>query len=113
MAQQFIAQQLAEHAAGKTIALVARVPHRVRSYADQVVRATGSVALNLSEGFGRLGKDKQYHYSVAYASAREASAALRILVASGSVPEATVAEVERLLDQVRAIAWRLIRPQPA
>ena len=108
MAQVFHAQQLAEEAAGKAARLVAATPRGLRSYADQVIRASGSVALNLAEGYGRRGKDKQHHYTIAYASARETSSALRILTAAGAIESTACSEVEELLDRIRAMAWRLI-----
>ena len=82
----------------------------VRSYADQAVRASGSAALNLAEGHGRLGRDKRYHYSVAYGSAQEASAALRILVAAQAIDLVEAGAVLDLLDRVRAMTWRLMHP---
>jgi four helix bundle protein len=106
-----VVQTVAEEAAGRTIRLVTDVGPRVRSYADQVVRASGSVALNLAEGHGRLGRDKRYHYSVAYASAQEASAALRILVAAQAVDPEEAGTVMALLDRVRAMSWRLVHPR--
>ena len=106
-----VVQEVAEEAAGRTIRLVTDVSPRVRSYADQVVRASGSVALNLAEGHGRLGRDKRYHYAVAYASAQEASAALRILVAAQAVDPEEAGTVMTLLDRVRAMSWRLAHPR--
>ena len=40
-----------------------------------------AIPLNLAEGAGRSGKDKTYHYKIAYASAGETLAALEILLA--------------------------------
>ncbi|MCP4897248.1 MAG: four helix bundle protein, partial [bacterium] len=74
--QPLEAQSTALKAAGIAIALVRRVP----SLADQVVRSASSVPANLSEGHGRFGKDRQYHYSVAYGSAKEVDVHLRILL---------------------------------
>ena len=106
-----VVQEVAEEAAGRTIRLVANVVPRVRSYADQVVRASGSVALNLAEGHGRLGRDKRYHYAVAYGSAQEASAALRILIAAQTIDLEEAATILNLLDRVGAMTWRLVHPR--
>ena len=105
-----VVQEVAEEAAGRTIRLVAGVGAGVRSYADQVVRASGSAVLNLAEGHGRLGRDKRYHYAVAYGSAQEASAGLRILVGAEAIDREEAGAVLTLLDRVRAMTWRLAHP---
>ena len=75
---------------------------------DQLQRAAESVVLNLAEGAGRGGKDKHYHYSVAYASAGEAATALRLLAAYGLLDARLATSLQERLDQLRAITWRLI-----
>lgn len=78
--------------------------------ADQLARATESVALNLAEGAGRSGRDKAYHYGVAYGSAGEAATAIRLFAAYGALGSGVTSGLLDRLDQVRAIAWRLSRP---
>jgi four helix bundle protein len=98
-------------AAGKAIALVTRVPAPLRVLADQVVRSASSVPANLSEGHGRSGRDRLYHWRIAYGSAKEVDCHLRLLVHAGAI-DPTGAEIAlRLFDQVRAMTWRLLHPK--
>ena len=71
MHEPLIAHTTALRAAGIAISVVSRVPTRLKSIAEQVVRSASSVPANLSEGHGRFGKDRFYHYRVAYGSAKE------------------------------------------
>ena len=91
---------------------VAGAVHGVRGrhadLVDQLLRASESVALNLAEGAGRTGRDKPYHYGVAYASAGEAVTAIRLLAACRALDPGAASDLQRRLDQVRAISWRLI-----
>jgi four helix bundle protein len=81
-----------------------------RDLVDQLTRATESIALNLAEGAGRAGRDKAYHYHVAYGSAGEAATALRLLDAYGALPERLGNDLLGRLDQLRAVTWRLAHP---
>ena len=63
--------EVAMQAAGTAIGLVSRVPSAYRSLADQLIRSASSVPANLAEGNGRAGKDRLYHFRVAYGSAKE------------------------------------------
>jgi len=78
------------------------VPAPFRSLADQVVRSAASVAANLSEGYGRSGRDRLHHWHIAHASAKEVDTHLRLLAGAGAV---------ELFDQVRAMTWRLPHPK--
>ncbi len=105
------AHRLAVEAAGAVLRLVAQVPSSVKFLADQARRAACSVPLNLAEGHGRSGGDRFYHYSVAYGSAKEAGSALELLAAGGFVDASGAARAEAMLDEVRAMTWRLTHPR--
>ena len=80
-----------------------------RDLVDQLTRAIESVALNLAEGAGRAGRDKVYHYNVAYGSAGEAGTAMRLLAAYGALSDDRAVRLLGQIDQVRAVCWRLAR----
>jgi four helix bundle protein len=82
-----------------------------RDLVEQLKRATESTALNLAEGAGRAGRDKTYHYHIAYGSAGEAATALRLLGAYGELPSSSVADFCGRFDQLRAVTWRLSHPR--
>ncbi len=75
--------------------------------ADQLRRAASSIALNLSEGRRRMGKDRRYHWSVAAGSAEEAHTCLRVAEAWGDVKRSEIKEALQLLDRLLAMLWRL------
>src|SRR5262245_2369950 len=84
-----------------------RIRQRSASLAKQLADASESVALNLGEGRLRRDGDKRRHYEMAAGSAAEVTVALRIAVAKRYVHAADVAEVEAVLDRVRAMLFRL------
>ena len=90
--------------------LASRVPAPLGSLADQVVRSSSSVAANLSEGHGRSGRDRLYHWRIAYASAKEVDTHLRLLARAGAVDVGRSRVALELFDQVRAMTWRLLEP---
>ena len=104
------AHDKAIEAAGISISLVSRVPARLRSLADQVVRSASSVPANLSEGHGRNGRDRLYHYRVAYGSAKEVDTHLRLLLRARAVDRVRTEKALQLFDDVRAMIWRLLNP---
>jgi four helix bundle protein len=105
-----IAHRKALEAAGIAISMVLRVPAPLRSIADKVIRAASSVPANLAEGHGRFGRDRLQHWRIAYGSAKEVDTDLRLLVAAGVVDAAAARRALGLLDEVRAITWRLLHP---
>ena len=111
-ANRFEVLGIALQAAGTAIAIVGRVPAKYRSLSDQVIRSASSVPANLAEGHGRAGKDRLYHYRIAYGSAKEVDVHLRLLVNVGSIERSQTAETLELFDRVRAMTWRLLNPRP-
>jgi four helix bundle protein len=107
----FEAHDKAVRAAALAISLVTRIPAPLRSLADQVVRSASSVPANLAEGSGRSGRDRTYHYRIAYASAKEVDSHLRILCLSRAIPLDQAGIALELFDGVRAMTWRLIHPK--
>jgi four helix bundle protein len=108
-----IAHRKALEAAGIAIGLVSLLPAHLRSLADQVVRSASSVAANLAEGQGRSGKDRAYHWRIAYGSALEVDTHLRLLLGAGAVDDKRARTALTLFDEVRAMTWRLLHPRPA
>jgi four helix bundle protein len=111
MHDPFIAHTTALQAAGIAISLVSRVPTRLKSIADQVVRSASSVSANLSEGHGRTGRDRVHHWRIAYGSVKEIDTHLRLPQAVGAISGPDVENVLGLFDEVRAMTWRLIHPK--
>ncbi len=105
-----IACTVAIEAASIIFALVKRVPAPFKSLADQVVRASSSVAANLSEGNGRFGRDRFNHWRIAYGSAKEVDTFLRLLKGAGVIDISQAEKASDLFDEVRAMTWRLIHP---
>ncbi|MCK5378410.1 MAG: four helix bundle protein [Acidobacteria bacterium] len=105
-----IAQSKALEAAGMSITLVTRVPAPLKSIADQVIRSASSVPANLAEGHGRSGRDRMYHWRIAYASAKEVDSHLRLLAQAGAIDKTRTHTALGLFDEVRAMTWRLLHP---
>ena len=110
-ANTLIAREKALEAAGIALALITRVPAPLKSLADQVVRSAASVPANISEGHGRVGRDRFHHYRIAYASAKEVDVHLRLLVGAGAVDADCAQAAIHLFDEVRAMTWRMMHPQ--
>ena len=89
------------------VPLEARIRRKSASLGKQLSDASESIALNLGEGRSRRDGDKRRHYEMATGSASEVTVALRIAVAKRYVTPAEVADVEAVLDRVRAMLYRL------
>jgi four helix bundle protein len=83
----------------------------LKSIADQVIRSASSVPANLSEGHGRIGRDRFHHWRIAYASAKEVDSHLRLLAQAGAIDTTKAAAAISLFDEVRAMTWRLLNPK--
>ena len=111
-ATNLIAYLKALSAAGSAIGLVKRVPAPLKSLADQVIRSAASVPANLAEGHGRTGRDRTYHWRIAFASAKEVDCHLRLLMEAGAIDRQQATRSIDLFDEVRAMTWRLLHPKP-
>jgi len=109
--RNLIVTEKAIDAADRAISLVRRVPAPLKSLADQVIRSAASVPANLSEGHGRTGRDRIHHWRIAFASAKEVDAHIRLLARSGSIDRQRAGDVLDLFDEIRAMTWRLLHPK--
>ena len=107
-----IATEKAIEAAAAAVSLVKRIPAPLKTIADQVVRSASSVPANLAEGHGRSGRDRLHHWRIAYGSAKEVDTHLRLLVKTGAINRRQAESALHLFDDVRAMTWRLLHPQP-
>jgi len=103
----FQAFELAPDAIRCLQAPLAVIAQKDPDLARQLRRAAASVALNLSEGRRRQGRNREHLYRVAAGSADEVVAALRVAEAFRIVNLAAIAPVLRHCDRVLAITWRL------
>ncbi len=76
-----------------------------------MIRAASSVPANVAEGQGRSGQHRLYHWRVAYGSARELAVHLTLLSDAGAIDAAAARRVLALLDEVRAMLWRMTHPR--
>jgi len=106
----FIAHSKAVEAAGIAISLVLKVPAPLKSIADQVIRSASSVAANLAVGAGRSGRDRNHHWRIASASAKEVDTHLQLLLGAGAINAERADNALQLFDDVRALTWRLLHP---
>jgi four helix bundle protein len=105
-----VAHSVALEAAGIALSLARYVSAPFKSIADQVIRSASSVPANLAEGHGRSGRDRLYHWRIAYASAKEVDSHLRLLAQAGAVDSTRANSAMQLFDEVRAMTWRLLHP---
>ncbi len=104
-------QSKALSAAGLSIRLASRVKPPFRPIADQLIRAASSVPANIAEGHGRFGRDRTYHFRVAYGSAKEVDVHFELLFEAGALRRSEAADALSRFDEVRAMLWRLAHPR--
>jgi len=87
--------------------IASQVAAKDAALADQMRRVMASVALNISEGSGSQGKNRNARHFNALGSAREVGTALEVAVAFGYVSSVDAALV-RKLDEIRAVLYRVL-----
>jgi four helix bundle protein len=85
------------------------VRRRESDLASQARRAATSIALNISEGSRRVGRDRYHFFKIAAGSASEVDTALRVAEAWGFLDGAALAPIYLLLDRLGAMLYRLGR----
>lgn len=81
-----------------------------RSLHEQLVRAEGSILLNIAEGNGkRPGADRRRYLESARGSAGECAAIIDILRVNGIVSGSQAAEGKDLLDRIAAMLTKMMR----
>jgi four helix bundle protein len=80
------------------------------SFPSRESRWAASVPPILAEGHGRLGRDRQHHWRIADASAKEVDSHLRLLLAAGAVNASAAETALDAFDRGRAMTWRLLNP---
>ena len=93
------------------VASLPRVERLIRRHsaqlADQIERASGSIAANLGEGNRRQGKDRLHFFRIAAGSAEETRTHLRVALARGWITGRDAAVSLDLIDQELAMLWRI------
>ncbi|MEO8549271.1 MAG: four helix bundle protein [Kofleriaceae bacterium] len=79
--------------------------------ADQLRRASQSIAQNIAEGAGRATRaDKTKHFTIARGSAMECAAHLDVIKIEGLIDGQSYERVTELLERIVAMLTRLIDP---
>jgi four helix bundle protein len=103
----FVALEMSVAVVERLVPVETKIKRCSAQLASQIQRASESVALNLAERRWRSAGDQRRHYEMAAGSASELTVALRIALAKRYVTKADLAEVDKPLDQVRAMLFRL------
>jgi four helix bundle protein len=87
--------------------LAEQLERRDKDLARQLRRAASSVALNLSEGRKRVGRDRLHLWRIADGSNEECRACLLVAEAWGHLADSDTAEALARCDKLAAMCWRL------
>ena len=73
----------------------------------QLTTASTSVALNVSEGRGRAGKDRRHHWRIASGSAQEVVAILEVSERLGYFTADDTSAARHTLTRLQQMLWRM------
>ena len=105
--KKFKVLEMAKTAAKETVELTRKLNYDSAELKKQLIRSVTSVPLNIAEANGRNGKDRNYHFNVAYSSAKESIVNLELLTMIGSICENRARFCLSNLDQICAILYKL------
>ncbi len=102
------AYELSVELAVNTLKILKTV-HGPADLVNQAQRAVISIPLNIAEGAGRRGRDRSYHFTVAYGSGQELMAALEVVQDLELADDAKISDLCELLDRVNRVVWGLCK----
>ena len=105
--KKFKVLEMAKTVAKEIIELARELNYDSVELKKQLIRSVTSVPLNIAEANGRNGKDRNYHFHIAYASAKESIVNIELLVMIGSLCKNKANPCLSNLDQVCAILYKL------
>jgi four helix bundle protein len=108
---RLVAQEVALEAISAVRPLIAVIAKHDRSLADQLKRASTSVALGLGEGIYSRNGNQTARFQEALGSANESRTALQVALAWGYLSPSQTAEADALFDRVMAMTFRLVHPR--
>ena len=105
--KKFKVLEMAKTVAKETIELTRKLNYESAELKKQLIRSVTSVPLNIAEANGRKGKDRNYHFNIAYASAKESIVNIELLIMLGTICENRAEFCLSNLDQICAILYKL------
>ena len=111
MQTHFAVLELALDVIGRLRPVLELIRARDRDLADQLRRSASSIALNLAESNGSDSGNRRARLRTALGSTQETRAALRVAQAWGYLGASQVTVLERDLDRVAAMTFRLVQPR--